>query len=122
MYKIEKIGRQDFYVKVMGLFPPPAAQRFSEKFLKEIEGLDKFRVIIDLLDAILIKVDSLDIIIELLDKTEPHLDKAAYCLPHNPPLKEELKYILSKSQSNKRKIVKTLDEGKIWTGISNIVI
>jgi hypothetical protein len=122
MYKIEKIGRNDFYIKVMGLFPPQAAKRFSQKFLSEIEGLDKVRVIIDLLDAILIKISSLDIIIDLLKKTEEKLEKSAFCVPHNPPLKEELKYVLENAQSSKRKIVKTLDEAKGWTGIPKIII
>jgi hypothetical protein len=122
MYKIERIGKNDFYIKIMGLFPPPAARRFSERFLREIEGLDKIRVIIDLLDAILIRIASLEIIINLLKTTEEKLDKSAFCIPSNPPVKEELKYILDQARSPKRKIVKTLDEAKTWTGIPNIIL
>jgi hypothetical protein len=122
MYKIEKIGQNDFYIKVMGLFPPEAAKRFAQKFLKQIEGLESVRVIIDLLDGILVKISSLDILIDLLKTTEEKLEKSAFCVPHNPPLKEELKFVLDNAQSPKRKIVTTLDEAKEWTGIPKIII
>ncbi|TFF99669.1 MAG: hypothetical protein EU541_04385 [Promethearchaeota archaeon] len=122
MYKIENLGGNAFYIKIMGRIPLQAAEGFSKKFLKEIEGMNNVRVIIDLLDSNLVKIASLDTIIELMNITEERLGRSAFCVPHNPPLREELKYVLEKAQSPKRKIVYSLEEAKQWTGISEIII
>jgi hypothetical protein len=122
MYKIEKIDGDKFYVKIIGRFPPSIATRFSEEFLELIKPLDSYSVIVDLLDAVFLKLSSIEIILKLLKETSRNLEKSAFVIPFNPPLKEEIKYVLEKAKSSKRKIVQTLDEAKEWTGISQIII
>ncbi|TXT63363.1 MAG: hypothetical protein BAJALOKI3v1_380002 [Promethearchaeota archaeon] len=79
-------------------------------------------MIVDLLDAVFLKLSSIEIILKLLKETSRNLEKSAFVIPFNPPLKEEIKYVLEKAKSSKRKIVQTLDEAKEWTGISQIII
>ncbi|MBD3197290.1 MAG: hypothetical protein GF317_19705 [Candidatus Lokiarchaeota archaeon] len=122
MYKIENIGKNKFYLKVIGSFPPSVATKFAEEFLKLIEDLDTFSIIIDLLDEILIKIDSIDIILDLLKETGKKVERSAFLISNNPPLTEEAKYVLKLAKSDKRKIVSNLDEAKEWLGISDIVI
>jgi hypothetical protein len=122
MYKIEKIDGDKFYVKIIGRFPPSIATRFSEEYLELIKPLNSYSVIVDLLDAVFLKLSSIEMVLKLLNETSRNLEKSAFVVPYNPPLTEEIKYVLEKSNSPKRKIVQTLDEAKEWTGIKEIII
>ncbi|TXT62580.1 MAG: hypothetical protein BAJALOKI1v1_900010 [Promethearchaeota archaeon] len=122
MYKIESIGENQFYVKIMGEFPPAEASDCSNDFQEKIKNSTSVSVIVDLLDVAIIKIKSLDIIITLLNTTKKKLNKSAFVLPFSPPLTEEIKYVFKKSHSPRRKIVNTLEEGKEWTGISAITL
>lgn len=122
MYKIEKIDGDKFYVKIIGRFPPSIANKFSEEFLEIINDLNSYSVIVDLLDGVFLKLSSIEIVLNLLKNTKKNLGKSAFVVPYNPPLNEEIKYVLSHAASSKRKIVKSLDEAKEWTGISDIII
>jgi anti-anti-sigma regulatory factor len=122
MYKIEQISENQFYVKLMGDFFPDEAKDVSNDFLQKVKNSKKINVIIDMLDLVLIRLSSLKILIELLNNTKKKLERSAYVISFNPPLSEELKYVLNKSKSPNRKVVHSLDEGKEWTGITEIKI
>jgi len=122
MYKIEKVAENQFYVKIMGQCPPYEAEKCSERFLEKIKDSQKIYVIIDLLDLVLVKISSLKIFIELLNNTSKKLERSAFVISFNPPLNEEVKYILEKAKSPKRKIVNSLEEAKEWTQIPEINI
>ncbi|TFF95232.1 MAG: hypothetical protein EU547_07745 [Promethearchaeota archaeon] len=122
MYKIEKINGNKFFVKLIGTFPPSIANKFSKEFLELTKNLDSFSVIVDVVDGVFLKLDSIEIVLDLLSETNKKLIKSSFLVPFNPPLKEEIKYVLEKADSPKRKIVYSLDEAKEWIGISDIII
>ena len=122
MYRIEKIGENVLYIKVLGTFPPSIAHEFVKDFSAAIHKMDNFSVIVDGLDLLFMKTESLNIVIDLLKKDNKKLIKAAYVIDNNPPLAAETEYGLEMADSDKRKIVKSLDEAKEWVGISDIVI
>ncbi len=122
MFRIENIGENLLYVKVLGTLPPSVAEKFVQEFNEKIKELKKFSVIVDGLDFILLNLTSLDIILELLKKNNEKLVKSAYVISKNPLLDAEAQYLIEKADSPNRKIVKTLDEAKEWIGISDIII
>ncbi|MFO7795397.1 MAG: hypothetical protein ACQERB_10885 [Promethearchaeati archaeon] len=122
MYKIEKINGNKFFVKIIGTFPPSIANKFSEEFLSLTQKLELFSVIVDLVDGIFLKLNSIEIVLNLLKENNKKLIKSSFVVPYNPPLREEIKYILNKANSPKRKIVHSLDEAKEWIGIRDIII
>jgi len=122
MYRIEKVGENVLYVKALGMFPPSVAQSFVKEFSEVIHEMENFSVIVDGTDFLFVKPDSFEIVIDLLKQDNKKLIKAAYVVDKNPPLSAEIQYILDQADSDKRKIVKTLDEAKEWVGISDIVI
>ncbi|TXT55516.1 MAG: hypothetical protein BAJALOKI2v1_660001 [Promethearchaeota archaeon] len=122
MYKLEFLGDNNFYLKVIGNFPPTVAETFKDEFLKKTEDLDSFSVIVDLSNADLVRLSSIDIILDLLKENNKKLTKSAYIIIHNPPLSEELKYVIEEAKSPKRKIVKSLKEAKKWIGIKDVII
>lgn len=111
-----------FYIKATGTFPPPV----SERFVKEFEELTKdvqngLCVIIDIEDAIFLTLDSIYIILDLLKRNNEKLQRSAFIISKNPPLREEMKYLLEKASSPKRKIVSSLEEAKNWIGIDKVI-
>ncbi|MFW9938377.1 MAG: hypothetical protein ACFFD5_12070 [Candidatus Thorarchaeota archaeon] len=123
MYQIERIDDTSFYIKAIGTFPPPVA----EKFVKEFEELTKniesnLKVIVDITDAILLKIESIESILDLLIRDNEKLYRTAFVISNNPPLGKEFKFILEKAESPKRRIVSTLNEAKEWLGIEEIKI
>ena len=122
MYKIEKINGDKFFVKIIGTFPPSIANKFSEEFLSLTQNLSSFSVIVDVVDGVFLKLDSIEIVLNLLKENNKKLLKSSFVVPYNPPLKEEIKYVLEKADSPKRKIVHTLDKAKEWIGIKDIII
>lgn len=122
MFRIEKVGENVLYVKALGMFPISIAHEFVKEFAEKISEMDKFSVIVDGLDLLFMKLESLDIIIDLLKKDNDKLVRAAYVVDKNPALAAETLYGFEKADSDKRKIVKTLDEAKEWVGISDIII
>ncbi|MGB5910563.1 MAG: hypothetical protein WBH31_05145 [Promethearchaeia archaeon] len=123
MYQIEKLDDKSFYIKAIGSFPPPVAERFVKEFKEKIidikEGL---RVIVDITDAILLNINSIEIILNLLQRDNDKLYRSAFIISGNPPLNEEFKYLLEKAENPKRKVVSTLNEAKKWIGVSKIII
>ena len=122
MYQIEKLEENKFYIKADGTFPPPV----SERFVKEFESLTKnvesgLCVIIDIEDAIFLTLDSIQIILDLLKRNNEKLHRSAFIISKNPPLSEEINYLLEKASSPKRKIVSNLEEAKKWVGIKKII-
>jgi len=122
MYKIEKINGNKFFIKIIGTFPPSIANKFSEEFLLLTEDLDSFSAIVDLVDGVFLKLNSIEIVLNILKDNNKKLVKSSFIVPNNPPLKEEVKYVLEKADSSKRKIVYSLNEAKKWIGISDIII
>jgi hypothetical protein len=123
MYQIEKLRENKFYIKAIGTFPPPV----SEKFVKEFEERTKdikseLCVIVDITDAIFLKLDSIQIILDLLKRNNDKLHRSAFIIAKNPPLSEEMKYLIDKASSPKRKIVSNLEEAKQWIGIEEVII
>jgi len=123
MYQIEKLQENKFYIKAIGTFPPPV----SEKFVKEFEERTKdikseLCVIVDITDAIFLKLDSIQIILDLLKRNNDKLHRSAFIIAKNPPLSEEMKYLIEKASSPKRKIVSNLEEAKQWIGIEEVII
>ena len=122
MYRIEKIGEKNFYIKVLGTLPPSVAQRLVNELGEELKNLRDFSVIVDGCDFIFLKLDSFEIILDFLKKNNEALYRSAYIISKNPPLGTEIQYILNKADSPKRKIVSNLEDAKKWIGISDIVI
>jgi len=122
MYQLELIGEQNFYLKAIGHFPPPEAERFIKEFEERTKSLSEFSVIVDITDASHLDGRSINMILDLLKHNNPKLNKSAYLISNNPPLDAEFKYLIEKAESPKRKIVNTLEEAKDWLGISEIVI
>jgi hypothetical protein len=123
MYQIEKLQENKFYIKAIGTFPPPV----SEKFVREFEDFTKdiksgLCVIVDITDAIFLKLDSIQIILDLLKSNNQKLHRSAFIISKNPPLSEEMKYLLDKASSPKRKIVSNLEDAKKWIGIDKVII
>ena len=79
-------------------------------------------IIVDITDAILLKFDSIEILLELLKENNKKLYRSAFIIERNPPLSKEMKYILEKAASPKRKIVSNLEEAKEWIGIEELII
>ena len=123
MYQIEKLSENKFYIKAIGTFPPSV----SQKFVKEFEELTKdinsgLAVIVDITDAIFLKLDSIQIILDLLKRNNDKLHRSAFMIAKNPPLSEEMKYLIEKASSPKRKIVSNLEDAKKWIEIDKVII
>ena len=123
MYQIEKLEENKFYIKATGTFPPPVAKRFVKEFRELTENAkNDLCIIVDITDAILLKFDSIEILLELLKENNKKLYRSAFIIERNPPLSKEMKYILEKAASPKRKIVSNLEEAKEWIGIEELII
>jgi len=122
MYQIEKIGDDSFYIKAIGTFPLPVAERFVIEFedlTKDIH--ENLNVIIDITEAILLRIESIEIILDLLKRNNEKLNKSAFVISKNPPLGVEFKYLLEHAESSKRKIVSNLEDAKEWIGLEDII-
>lgn len=122
MFRIEKIGDNVFFIKVLGTFPPSVAERFLKEFGKQIEKLNQISVIIDGADFILLNLESFEIMLNFLKDNNEKLEKSAWIVSKNPLLDKEIHILLNRAESPKRKIVKTLEEAKKWIGIETITI
>jgi hypothetical protein len=123
MYQIEKINETTFYIKATGTFPPPVAERFRKEFGELTKDIsDNLSIIIDITDAILLNINSIELILMLLKNNNEKLFRSAFVISENPPLSEEIKYLIEKAASAKRKIVSNLDEAKEWIGINDLII
>jgi len=122
MYRIEKIGENQFYIKVLGTFPPSVAKRFIKEFNKKTKKSKLFSVIIDGVDFILLNLESFKIILDFLKKNNERLYRSAWIISKNPPLDKEIQILLDRAKSPKRKIVQNLDDAKEWIGVTEIII
>ncbi|TFF83990.1 MAG: hypothetical protein EU552_01930 [Promethearchaeota archaeon] len=123
MYRIEKLNKSHFYLKAIGDFPPPLAKKFVAEFKKLTLSIkEDLRVIVDISDAILLNINSIELILDLLKDNNQKLYKSAFIISNNPPLSQEFKYLFEKAQSEKRKLVHSLEEAKQWIEIENINI
>ncbi len=122
MYQLQKMGENCFYIKAIGKFPPIEAERFVNDFKERTKNLKKFCVLVDISDAGILDGNSITTILDLLKENNKRLEKSAFVIINNPPLDVEIKYLLEKVISPKRKIVTTLDEAKEWLEISDIEI
>ena len=122
MYRIEKIGENQFYIKVLGLFPPSVAKRFIKEFKKKTKKLKEFSVIVDGVDFILLNLESFRIILDFLKENNERLQRSAWIISKNPPLNTEIQILLDRAESPKRKIVQNLDDAKEWVGVKDIII
>jgi len=122
MYQFEKINDTCFYVKITGTLPPPVAERFIKELKDVTKGVNEnLSIIVDIADAILLSINSIELILELLKRNNDRLFRSAFIIEKNPPLTEEIKYLLDHAQSPKRKIVSNLEEAKEWIGIREII-
>ena len=122
MYRIEKIGENRLYIKVLGTFPPSVAKRFIKEFNKNTKKSKLFSVIIDGVDFILLNLESFEIILDFLKKNNERLNRSAWIVSKNPPLDKEIQILLDRAKSPKRKIVQNLDDAKEWIGVKEIII
>ncbi len=123
MYQIEKLSDTCFYIKAIGTFPLPVAQRFVKDFEENTKTIKKnLCVIVDISDAIFLKIESLNTILDLLKRDNDRLYRTAFIVSNNPPLNTEFSFLLDKAKSPKRKIVSKLEEAKEWIGLSKIII
>jgi len=122
MYRIEKIGENQFYIKALGTFPPSIAEKFIKEFEEKLKGVRSFSVIVDGLDVILLNLKSFEIILDFLRKNNKNLNKSAYIISNNPPLNKEAQILLERAESPKRKIVNNLEDAKKWIGVKDIII
>jgi len=122
MYRIDKIGENVLYLKVLGALNPPVAERLVKEFEEKTKVLENFSVIVDGLDMLLMELKSFEIILNLLKRNNEKLVKSAYVIGPNPALTAETKIMLERAESPKRKLVASLDEAKEWLGISAISI
>ena len=122
MFRIEKIGENYFYIKLLGTLPPSVAIRLIKEFNEKTKKLKEFSVIVDGLDFILLDLESFEIILDFLKKNNEKLTRSAYVISKNPPLDKEAQVLLDRADSPKRKIVDNLDDAKEWIGISEIII
>ncbi len=121
MYKIEKIGKNHLYIKVLGTFPPSVAKTFIKDFEERTKEFKSFSVIVDGLDLILLNIKSFEIVLEFLKRNNESLIRSAYIIAKNPVLNKEAQILFERTESPKRKIVKNLEEAKEWIGIEKIV-
>ncbi len=122
MYRIEKIGENQYYIKALGTFPPSVAKKFIKDFEEKLKDVSLFSVIVDGLDVILLNLKSFEIILEFLRKNNEKLIKSAYIISKNLILKKEVQILLDRAESPKRKIVKNLEAAKEWIGVKEIII
>lgn len=122
MFRIEKIGSNHFYIKVLGTFPPSVTENFLKEFGKQIENFDRISVIVDGADFILLNLKSFEDILNFLKKNNEKLEKSAWIITTNILLDKEIQILLKKAESPKRKIVRNLEEAKRWLGIETITI
>lgn len=122
MFRIEKIGSNHFYIKVLGTFPPSVTEDFLKEFGKQIENFDRISVIVDGADFILLNLKSFEDILNFLKKNNEKLEKSAWIITTNILLDKEIQILLKKAESPKRKIVRNLEEAKRWIGIETIMI
>ena len=122
MYRIEKIGENQFYIKALGTFPPVVAKRFIKDFNKNTKKSKLLSVIVDGMDFILLNIESFKIILDFLRGNNETLDRSAWIISKNPPLDKEIQILLERAKSPKRKIVENLDEAKEWIGVKEIII
>lgn len=122
MYKIEKLGENNFYIKVLGTFPPSVAKTFIKAFKERTKEFKTYSVIIDGLDFILLNLKSFEIILDFLKKNNDRLVRSAYIIADNPVLDKEAQILLERAKSPKRKIVSNLEEAKKWIRIKDIII
>ncbi|MFX0072862.1 MAG: hypothetical protein ACFFAO_17430 [Candidatus Hermodarchaeota archaeon] len=121
MFKIEKIGENIFYIKFLGTVPKSVAKRFLKEFKDLIKNLKTYSAIVDGFDLIIINLKSFKIILKFLRKINYKLAKSAYVIGKNPVLNKEVEILLERARSPKRKIVKSLEEAKVWVGIKDII-
>jgi hypothetical protein len=122
MFRIEKLGENEFYIKALGTMPPSVAERFISQFNEKTKNLSSFSVIVDGLDFILLNLKSFEIILDFLKKNNERLIRSAYVVGDNPVLDKEAQILLERAESPKRKVVTSLDEAKEWIGIEDIMI
>jgi hypothetical protein len=122
MFRIEKIGENEFYIKALGTMPPSVAERFISEFNEKTKNLSSFSVIVDGLDFILLNLKSFEIILDFLKDNNNRLIRSAYVVGENPVLDKEAQILLERAESPKRKIVVSLEEAKEWIGIKDIII
>ena len=122
MYKIEKIGKNHLYIKVLGTFPPSVAETFIKDFEERTKEFKNFSVIVDGLDFILLNLKSFKIILEFLKRNNERLVRSAFIIAKNPVLNKEAEILLDRADSQKRKLVNNFDEAKEWIGIEKILI
>jgi len=122
MFRIEKIGENEFYIKALGTMPPSVAERFISEFNEKTKNLSSFSVIVDGLDFILLNLKSFEIILNFLKKNNDRLVRSAYIVADNLVLDKEFQILLERAESSKRKIVTSLEEAKEWIGIEDIII
>ena len=122
MFRIEKIGENEFYIKALGTMPPSVAGRFISEFNEKTKNLSSFSVIVDGLDFILLNLKSFEIILDFLKKNNDRLVRSAYIVADNPVLDKEAQILFERAESSKRKIVASLEEAKEWIGIEDIII
>ena len=122
MFRIEKIGENEFYTKALGTMPPSVAERFISEFNEKTKNLSSFSVIVDGLDFILLNLKSFEIILDFLKKNNDRLVRSAYIIADNLVLDKEFQILLERAESHKRKIVVSLEEAKEWIGIEDIII
>ena len=122
MFRIEKIGDNVFFIKVLGTFPPSVAEKFIKEFGKQIEKFNQISVIVDGADFILLNLESFEIMLNFLKDNNEKLERSAWIVSKNPLLDKEIHILLNRAESPKRKIVKTLEEAKKWVGIETIII
>ncbi len=122
MFRIEKIGENEFYIKALGTMPPSVAERFISEFNEKTKKLSSFSVIVDGLDFILLNLKSFEIILDFLKINNDRLVRSAYIVADNPVLDKEAQILFERAESPKRKIVASLEEAKEWIGIEDIII
>lgn len=122
MYRIEKIGKNCFYIKFTGLFSVKEAEKYVEDFKEKTKELPKFTILVDLMDARILGIKSIDIVLAIVKKESNRLEKSVYVISENPPLEVEFQYLFSRAPSPKRKIVSDLEEAKKELNIEGIII
>lgn len=123
MYQIEKLSDTCFFIKAIGTFPLPVAQKFVQDFEEKTKSIrSNLCVIVDISEAIFLKLESLNTILDLLKRDNDRLYRTAFIISNNPPLDTEFSFLLDKAKSSKRKIVSNLEEAKSWIGLSRIII
>ena len=116
------MGENLIYLKATGNIPLSEAEQFVKEFSEKTQGLDKFSVLIDMLDAAFLSIDAMKLLIDLLKEDNERLERSAFVVCCNPPLDTEVQYLIDKAESPKRIIVESLDEAKDWLGINEIII